>query len=391
MVFNPAQFLKPQLWNQTMPGYAKQQIDVVPENTGANFLPELTGAPPETLAPNLEQLPFPEQSEPLRQEGKRYFKGIQVPLSQNNPYLAYMPKPGKGQIVTQKFVQDAINWENQEAERQQLEANRGQMAEIISQALQGATQNPNLDTYQDLLGMYGGLTDLIRLPGGEAIAGNIIKELRDMYMPRQPEAEDPLLGLKKDKIRAEIAELRRKAAEAGLKGADSDRKERLKAYNDAYDRYARVNGAKWNPYANDGEGGWEFPMGFKPLSQMDFIRKEFGKKAADDYYESLTGMKVSQKPRTFKTTFTPKRGAKAGYSKTDFENAQELVIKHNYTGPGDALKAVFYDPSVSAKTKAALFDWYNESVGDKYKSVRDFEKRFKKEIMLAQGAGAQRG
>lgn len=368
MAINPSQYLNPQSWINSAQGAINQDnnfgdihydplqqaLTRMGNNTNLSEMPP-GGVPSQPALSDQLQQPTPTTA------NKQYFSGVPVPLSPNNPYLAYLPKPGKGMIVTKKFIEDAVNWENQEQTKQDVETNRGRMSGVVLRALSEAAGNPEvMSGNRDILNFYGGLTDLIKLPGGENVAENILKEIRGMYGSAPT---DPLAQLKAEELQSRINKTRKETSLLGLKESGDDREKRLKFYNDAYDRYLKVNGAKWNQNANLGEGDWEFPSGFQPLPQVDFIRQTFpnGEGAANEYIEMLTGMPVPKQATPGKKSKKPIYRPNTNYDIDVWNDAE--VLSNTYGGPGKTL--IFLATQKGAKPTdlifKALVDRYNQN------------------------------
>jgi hypothetical protein len=289
-----------------------------------------------------------EQPQPQPNPGgnKRYFKGIPVPLSQNNPFLAYLPQPGKGMIVTQKFIQDAINWENGEQGRQDIEDNRGRMAGVVLKSLSEAAGNPDImSNNRDMINHYGGLTDLIKMPGGEAIANDILASLGSMYSAK-PEQIDPELNKKK-------------LGQIGLENTKEAKEDLIKKYNAVmgeYDKYVK----SIDTY-NEGIIDPEKKM--KPLKPDGWL-KQPGREGSLSIYNQVTGNKV----KSLEVPFSTKTKKQA---ETE-ERIKEYVKKHH--GVGRAMKALW--EQIPQEEMQMLLDRYNENLRKKNINKRYTLKQF---------------
>lgn len=346
MTFNPAQLLNPRAWNRFIP----EENQVMPGM--GNLIPDPGGAPmslPES--PNLAQMPIPAQPNQIQPDvfgsGKRYFKGVPVPLSQNNPFLAYLPQPGKGMIVTQKFIQDAINWENKEQERQDIEDNRRKLAGVIMRELAEAAENPDLADNRNMINYYGGLTDLIELPGGEKIANDILASLESMYGAK-PEQIDPKEQAAIEKANLENKILEKKLAQMGLESTQKAEEDLIKKYNAVmgeYDKYVKSIDT-YNKGIPDPE------MKKKPLKPVDWL-KQPGREGSLSVYNQVTGNKVKSLEVPFST--------KTKKQVETEERIKEYVKKHH--GVGRAMKALW--ENIPQEEMQMLLDRYNENLRKK--------------------------
>lgn len=401
--FNPADILKITA-NPTLPqalsGLNTPSIEMGPVTTAEGFKYEPLPTPQfNNNAPAVNQ----NQAD----DGPIYLENVPVPLSPNNPYLAMFPRKGNGLTATRKLMMAAIDWENKEKIRQQgidqqnqakfdADMKQRQIAEIAARSLVAATQNPDvLHNNRSMLDFY---SMLLNNPGGELVAPEIFSSVTNMMGRKNQPELSPLDQARLNEINANIRYRDKQTALLGLNDSRNTNNPRLKALNDAYDRYLKSNGAKWNPAANDYKGGWEYPTGFQPLNQVDFIRQSFpnGEKAANEYIKLLTGLEV---PEDSVYNESGKKGPSyrpnMDYSADDWNKVRQKYNKQ-YGGPGKALQALLQPGSTATPQELLiLLDSYNQNRGTKY-SLAEFKARFvdkkgKSKNWIAEGKTSKKG
>lgn len=177
---------------------------ISPELTGLQSSPSDTMGdntpyaikPPEPIPQQQISAPAPAGSQMQKYSNDNsplYLKDVPIPLSQNNPYLAYFPKKGSMMVPTRKLIAEAMMWENQEAIRQQGlgqqiqqkeegELTRAKMAEIASKALVDASTHPDImSANRDTMDYYNSIIPMISLPGGESTASSVLSGIGGLY------------------------------------------------------------------------------------------------------------------------------------------------------------------------------------------------------------------
>jgi hypothetical protein len=183
-----------------------------------------------------------------------YLKGVPMPLSQNNPFLAYFPKKGSMMVPTARLISEAMNWENGESARnvvlnqavqaqQQTGIDRAKRQEIVAKALYDASTHPDVmggEGNRDKMDYYNSVVPLINLPGGENVASSLIGDIGGLYgaSKKQPKEMTPLDQARIDEINSQISLNNKRAALLGLNGGASGSKGKsnpqLDVYNDVY-------------------------------------------------------------------------------------------------------------------------------------------------------------